>query len=283
LFGWTGYVELEEVTGRFTMDHNYGNAYDIDAHVAEIYDQSETDLDDVNFIRSLIENSVSLKILEPFCGTGRILIPLALDGHHVTGIDQSAGMLKRFRQKILGLPVEAQKKIDFVEADVLCEKWPRGFDLVILGCNCFYELATPEEQETCIAQAYRSLDCGGCLFIDGDHMEGELAAAWQNLGVLQPSLSGKCVDGTTVESTRATIWFDAPQRLARFLRRTRVTLPDGKVIDQEYIQQKHPVSKGEVQSWLERCGFSIEGIFGRHDGAPYTDTTPRAIFWARRN
>jgi SAM-dependent methyltransferase len=265
------------------MDRNHINAYDTDAHVAEIYDQSETGLDDVNFIRRLIRDFGSLKILEPFCGTGRILIPLALEGHTVTGMDQSAGMLNRLHQKIQGLSLETQKRIDRIQADVLCEQWPRGFDLVILGCNCFYELATPGEQEKCIAQAYQSLNCGGHLFIDGDHMEGELATSWQDIGVVRPSLSGKCTDGTTVESTRATIWFDAPQRLVRFRRRTRVTLPDGKAIEQEYIQQKHPVSKDEVQSWLEMCGFRIEDVYGNYDGAPYADMSARAIFWARRN
>lgn len=280
--GGTGHVELEEVV-RFSMDHNLINAYDADLHVAEIYDQQETELNDVEFICGLIGKFGPVKILEPFCGTGRILIPLALAGHAVTGMDQSISMLSRLRQKTLELPVEVQQRIDFARTDVLLEEWSCGFDLVILGCNCFYELATPKEQEKCIAQAYQSLNPGGYLFIDSDHMEGELAPAWQWVGIVEPALSGKCMDGTIVESTREAIWVDVPQRLARFRRCTKVTLPDGNIIEQEYIQQKHPVSKSEVQGWLEKYGFEFEGIYGDHDGAPYTDTSPRAIFWARRN
>ncbi len=251
--------------------------------MAEMYDQCETELDDVAFIRGLIRGFGPLKILEPFCGTGRILIPLALDGHDIIGMDQSAGMLGRARQRIQGLPPKTQKMINLSQTDVLCEKWPRGFDLVILGCNCFYELATPEEQEKCIAQAFQSLNPGGCLFIDNNHMEGELAASWQHIGVVELSLSGECADGTIMESTRETIWFDAPQRLARFRRRTKVTRPDGNVLEQEYIQQKHPVSKDEVQGWLEMYGFRIEEVYGNYDGTRYADASPRAIFWARRN
>ncbi|HET9915028.1 MAG TPA: class I SAM-dependent methyltransferase [Anaerolineales bacterium] len=261
------------------MDHNTINAYDADLHMAEIYDQYETKLDDVGFIRSLIINLGPLKILEPFCGTGRILIPLALDSYEVVGMDRSVGMLNRARQKIQGLPLEAQERIDLVQMEVLCDEWPRGFDLVILGSNCFYELATPGEQKTCIAQAFRSLNPGGCLFVDNDHMEDELAASWRQIGAVEPSLSGKCTDGTIVESTRETIWFDAPQRLVRFRRCTKVTLPDGNVVEQEYVQQKHPVSKDEVQGWLEKYGFRIEGVYGNYDGARYADTSPRAIFW----
>jgi len=197
-------------------------------------------------------------------------------------MDQSAAMLGRARQKIQKLPPDVQERIRLAELDVLPNEWPAGFDLVVLGCNCFYELAAPEEQECCIVQAFRSLKPGGCLFIDNDHMEGELAAAWQDLGVIQPSLSGRCADGAVVESTRETIWSDAPGRLVRFRRRTKIVLPDGDVIEQEAIQQKHPVSKAEVQGWLEKQGFAIEAIYGDYHGGEYTDAAPRAIFWARR-
>jgi SAM-dependent methyltransferase len=71
--------------------------YDIEPHIAEIYDQSETYTDDVKLIRKLINGRGPLRILEPFCGTGRILIPLALDGHETVGLDQAKGMLSRAR------------------------------------------------------------------------------------------------------------------------------------------------------------------------------------------
>ncbi|HEX5942312.1 MAG TPA: hypothetical protein VFY66_08535, partial [Anaerolineales bacterium] len=154
---------------------------------------------------------------------------------------------------------------------------------VILGCNCFYELATADEQEKCIAQAFQSLKPGGHLFLDNDHMEGDLSASWQNIGVVEPSFCGKCLDGTAVENTRETLWFDVTHRLARFRRRIKVTFPNGSAVEQEYIQQKHPVGKREIQDWLEKHGFAIDGIYGNHDGAPYTDASPRAIFWARRS
>ena len=50
--------------------------YDVDAHVAEIYDQLETKTADVDLIRRLVGPGNRLRILEPFCGTGRVLIPL---------------------------------------------------------------------------------------------------------------------------------------------------------------------------------------------------------------
>jgi SAM-dependent methyltransferase len=262
---------------------NYTNAYDTDFHMAEIYDQYETGQADVDLLRRLIGSPGPMKILEPFCGTGRILIPLALDGHTVHGMDQSRGMLDLLRQKIQDVSPEAKKRISLAQVDALHGDWPVGFDLVILGCNCFYELATTDEQEKCIVQAYQSLNPGGHLFLDNDHMEGELAPSWQHAGVVELSLCGKCSDGTVVENTRETIWFDAPHRLARFRRRTRVTLPGGTILEQEFIQQKHPVSELEVRGWLKKNGFVMDGTYGNHDRATYTAESPRAIFWARRS
>jgi SAM-dependent methyltransferase len=261
---------------------NNASMYDVAPQIAEIYDRVETDTADVELIHRLIGNQRPIRILEPFCGTGRILIPLALAGHNLVGLDQAAGMLARARTKIAQLGEEYQRNTTLIEANVLDGNWPARFELVILGGNCFYELATPEEQEKCIRNAFAVLDSGGRIYIDNDHMEDGLDESWQVSGVRPGFPSGKCKDGSVVETTTETIWFDIPNRLARFRRCTKVTFPDGSRIEKEYLQQKHPVSAGEVRTWLEKRGFIIEQFYGDHDGKPYTDKSDRAIFWARK-
>lgn len=265
------------------MSDNTTNMYDIDPHIAEIYDQSETYTDDVEFIRTLISGRGQLRILEPFCGTGRILIPLGLDGHDLVGLDQAQGMLDRARTKINWLPEEAQRRITLAQADVTSEDRPRGFDLVIFGGNCFYELATLEEQERCIISAASSLKAGGYIYLDNDHMEGDLDGSWRKGSLSQGFPTGTCADGTRVESSLETIWYDVPGRLVRFRRYTTITFPGGRTIKKAYIQQKHPVSAVEVQQWLETHGFTVERRSGDRSGSPYTETSSRAIFWAKKN
>jgi SAM-dependent methyltransferase len=264
------------------VDHNATNMYDVEPHIAEIYDQIETYTDDIELIRRLIGERGPLRILEPFCGTGRILTPLALDGHALVGLDQAQGMLARARVKIALLPAEVQARITLSEADVTSAEWPQSFDLVILGGNCFYELATPQEQEKCIISAAASLHPGGYVYVDNSHMEGDLDESWRSPGVSQGFPMGTCADGTRVASTKETIWYDVPHRLVRFRRGTTVTLPDGNTIRKEYVQQKHPVSTVEVQMWLEAHGFLVEQMYGDRAGNPYTEAADRAIFWARR-
>ncbi len=264
------------------MSYNATNMYDIEPHIAEIYDQIETYTDDVELIRRLMGRRGPLRILEPFCGTGRILIPLALDGHELVGLDQAQGMLARAQAKIALLPAEVQARITLSEADVTSAEWPQGFDLVILGGNCFYELATPQEQEQCLVSTAASLNPGGHVYVDNDHMEGDLDKSWRRPGVSQGFPTGTCADGTRVESTTETIWYDAPLRLVRSRRCTTVTLPDGSTIRKEYVQQKHPVSAVEVQTWLETHGFLVERMYGDRAGSSYTETSYRAIFWAKK-
>jgi SAM-dependent methyltransferase len=264
------------------MSYNATNMYDVEPHIAEIYDQIETYTDDVELIRRLMGRRGPLRILELFCGTGRILIPLALDGHALVGLDQAQGMLARAGTKIALLPAEVRARITLTEADVTSAEWPQGFDLVILGGNCFYELATPQEQEQCIVSAAASLHPGGYVYVDNNHMEGALDESWQKSGGGQAFPTGTCADGTRVASTTETIWYDVPLRLVRFRRCTTVTLPDGSTIRKEDVQQKHPVSAVEVQTWLETHGFLVERMYGDRAGSPYTETASRAIFWARR-
>ena len=113
-------------------------------------------------------------------------------------------------------------------------------------------------------------------------MEGDLDESWREPGVSQRGLNGTCADGTRVESTAETIWYDAPRRLIKFRRRTRVTLPGGRVVEQECVQQKHPPSTGEVRGWLEAHGFEVEHLYGDRAGNPYAESSKRAIFWARK-
>jgi hypothetical protein len=113
-------------------------------------------------------------------------------------------------------------------------------------------------------------------------MEGDLDESWQKPGLRQGFPTGTCADGTRIESTTETVWYDVSRRLAKFRRCTKVTLPDGSIVGQEYVQQKHPVSAVEVRMWLEIHGFTVERTFGDRAGNSYTETSARAIFWARK-
>ena len=256
--------------------------YELEPHIAELYDRSQNFSDDVELIRKLIDGRQKLNVLEPFCGTGRILIPLARDGHSVVGIDCANAMLDGARAKCRELAAGSSGTVSLVQADATSAAWPHGFDLVVLGGNCLYELATPEEQEACIQAASNALEPGGHLYLDNDDMEGDLHTSWVRPGVTSCFPTGVCADGTRFTSTWETTGFDVHKRLVTLRRRTTVDKTDGTTVSFENIQQKHPLSRTEAAGWLKQGGFVVEKLFGDRLGRPYTEKSGRAIFWARK-
>ena len=264
------------------MNPSEFRAYDIDDCITEIYDQIETQREDICVLRSLIGGEGRLRILEPFCGNGRILIPLAEDGHEMVGMDKSEPMLASASRKIGKLPEDVQERITLVQADVTTDPWPDGFSLVILGANCFYELPTRETQEHCIRAARTSLEVGGHLYLDNNHMEGDLDPSWRKRLVEENRFpTGTCSDGTQVKGTAETVWYDVPERLVRIRRTVEIRAPDGEIRRKEWVEQKHPPSTAEMQDWLEKHGFVVEHLWGDRKPSLYTDESGRAIFWCR--
>ena len=176
-----------------------------------------------------------------------------------------------------------RRRVTFRRADVIEDEWPNGFDVVLLAANCLYELATAQEQEHCIKCAAEALVPGGHLYLDNDHMEGELDPSWCRSGIRQNVFpTGICADGTRVWDSSEVIWYDKACRLIRFRRTVTIETPDGQVSKQEWTQQKHPPSTDEMMGWLERHGFEIKRLWGNRNREPYTDSSPRAVFWARK-
>jgi SAM-dependent methyltransferase len=253
-----------------------------DEHVAELYDRQEANDADVALLRRFLPAGRSLRILEPFCGSGRILIRLAQDGHQLVGLDNAAAMLVRARAKVKRLDLATRQRIDLRRADVTDAPWPEGFDVIILAGNCLYELPTPDAQRQCVQRASMALRPGGYVYVDNDHMEGPLPASWCDPSPAPAFPTGRCADGTHLESTMRTVGHDAERRLARFRRDTRIISPGGRVTVHSFEQQKHPVSATEVQEWLQASGFAPIACFGDWSGARYRPDSPRAIFWARK-
>lgn len=106
--------------------------HDATKHTAELYY--------ANIYLKVIEEQLSghgtLKILDAGCGTGRILIPLAKKGHHLTGIDYHRDTIKVLAKNTREGGVEAR----LIDGDVKAEikKIPdESFDAV-LAIECLY-------------------------------------------------------------------------------------------------------------------------------------------------
>ena len=76
--------------------------------------------------------------------------------------------------------------------------------------------------------------------------------------------------------------YDAESRINTFIRRFEMVLADGSNLVQEIPSEKHFASLEQIHKWLAESGFVIEQEYGDYKGNSISDTTHRAIIWARK-
>ncbi len=91
------------------------------------------------------------RVLEFAIGTGRVAIPLRERGIEVTGIELSAAMIARLRQKV------DEGTIPVVLGDMATARAPDRYALVFLVFNGLSNLLTQAEQVACFRNAARHL------------------------------------------------------------------------------------------------------------------------------
>ena len=259
--------------------YKYSTDYD-DHLLAELYDLSETYTDDVDLLRQLITRSGPLKILECFSGTGRILRPLAQDGHVITGIELAEAMQARAKLKLSKLGKEIRQRVELKTQDVLVGNWGTGYDLVIIGANSFYELSSANAQEKCIRFAWEALKPGGFIYVDNNDYKNN----WANgpFGREQIIFEGTGTNGVFGRFTVKSVSFDTLNEVLEIERTWFNRAPGGTETIVQYRGKKHPVRAAEVEAWLLKHGFTILQLFGDRRGNPYTPESNRAIFWAQK-
>ena len=106
---------------------------------------------------SLADPVQGVKALDVCCGTGDIALSLAQKGANVTGVDFSAGMLAKARQRTC-----AQAKASFIEADAMNLPFSdQSFDLVTIA----YGLRNLTDFEAGLCELNRVLKPQGRLLI----------------------------------------------------------------------------------------------------------------------
>mgnify|MGYP001574878948 FL=1 len=150
--------------------------YDLDAGSREHYeDPALYDFEyrrrraDVNHYRRLARELPGVAggpILELGCGTGRLLAPLARDGHRVVGLDLSPAMLRRAQARVARLGSTARRRAVLVCADMRSFAFTRRFPLVVCAFNAFQHLYSRTDVSACLAGVKEHLEIGGRFALD---------------------------------------------------------------------------------------------------------------------
>ncbi|WP_338661198.1 class I SAM-dependent methyltransferase [Pararoseomonas sp. SCSIO 73927] len=101
-------------------------------------------------------------VLELACGTGRLSLPIAEDGHDVVGLDASREMLAAAARKAAGTGLA----LSFVQGDMRDFELRRRFGVIIISCNSLAHLTALEDLRACLTAVRRHLAPGGVLAFD---------------------------------------------------------------------------------------------------------------------
>src|SRR5438477_475778 len=184
------------------------------ARLAALYDLDTAPLEggpDVEWFSGLARRTGG-PILELGCGTGRITVPIAQDGHHIVGLDRSAAMLERAERRARRANVE----IRWVEGDMRAFSFNEAFALVFVALNSFLML-DPNDRWSCLARVREHLAPRGRVAIDVFQpdpevvvgLDGGVVDEWERVdpesarAVRKFSSSRANVDGVTQR-----IWYD---------------------------------------------------------------------------
>jgi SAM-dependent methyltransferase len=220
-------------------------------------------------------------ILELAVGSGRLAVPLALAGHHVTGVDRDPAMLERARAAA-GRARAARDRLVLVEADIVELRLPDAgtFRLGFVALNSFLLLATRGAQREALETLHRHLSPGGVAVVDVWQPDAEDLARFDGRLILEyagrPSDGGRVVtkmgsaihDPSTQTVTLTAIYDEGRpgQPAARWVRTDRLRL----------------VSADELRAMAEDVGFEVETVAGGYGLEPAGPAGERAILVAVR-
>jgi cyclopropane fatty-acyl-phospholipid synthase-like methyltransferase len=173
-------------------------------------------------------------LLSAGCGAGRYDGMLLEAGHTVLGIDQSAGMLKRARERF---PAARYEKIGLQEMD-----FREAFDGAI--CVDALEHVSPEDWPGILQGFQKALKPGGWLYFTVDRTAPEeIKASFERAQALGlPVVYGEVAD-------------QVDEIMARLQALDRPVKPED-MLDQS-VYHFHP-SLEQVRTWLEQAGLAVE-------------------------
>jgi SAM-dependent methyltransferase len=215
--------------------------------IARLYDPwSRSVTEDVSFYVAEARRVSPGPVVELGVGTGRIAVPIGVEGIRVIGVDSSPGMLEvcRERAESAGVAELVELRLGDLRAPPVTER----VELAICPFRSYLHLRTDEERLEALRAARALLVPGGRLVFDvfapGEDDIAETDGRWLER---EPEIFERAdwdtvtrtltlsVRGPTGEATMALAWLSAD----------------------------------EWQALLERAGFEVEALYGWFDRRPF--------------
>jgi SAM-dependent methyltransferase len=223
------------------------------------------------------------RTLELGCGTGRILIPTAISGCEITGLDLSPYMLKKCEDKLVKLPEEIQKRVKLIEGNMTNFETGEIYGLITIPFRPFQHLVSVEEQIACLECTYRHLTSNGLIVLDVFHPYPPRLVPDPIYEVeIEDLPETKLPDGRKLRRTSRITAFHRDQQYNDIELTYYVTQPDGR---KEKLVQSFPMRyffRYEMEHLLTLCRFTVVELYGNFNRSEFCIDSPDMIFIAKK-
>jgi SAM-dependent methyltransferase len=201
--------------------------------------------------------------LDLACGPGRCSVPLSKRGFAVTGVDSTAFLLKKAKERAR----KERVKVEWVLRDMRDFIRPDTYDLALSVFTSFGYFDDVGEDVAVLRNVFKSLRPGGAFFLD---VNGKEVLARKYL----PSSVEKLPDGSILIERR-----EIQDGWAR-IRNEWTVIRDGKA--RTFPVNINMYSGQELRDRLEGSGFVAVKLYGGLDREPYDVKARRLIAVARK-
>jgi len=248
----------------------------VDAQLAQLYDVFPFDGDLPLYLE--LAKQEGGRVLEVACGSGRVAVPLARAGHHVTGIDASPHMLALAQAKL----EKAQTSATLEQADMRTFHVDGEFDLAIIAVKSFAYLTEPADQLATLERIAAHLRPDGLFAIDFLHPNPD----WIKLpnGAMRDDLLAHSAEhGFTLSRVESVVRTELSRQVRVIRSRYEAVDDRGSVIARRFVEWPYRwTHRFEAEHLLARAGFDVEALYGGYEREAFTDQSSTMLFLARK-
>lgn len=215
-------------------------------------------------------------IIDVACGTGRVTIPLAKNGHQLLGIDVHQGMLKEAGEKAGKLDIQ----IDWIKQD--CTKLELNVmsRFIYSVGNSFQHFLTNEAQDGLLASVNQHLEMDGILILNTrfpsveELLQPPTEKYWRTY---RDDETQHTVDLYTIST------YDSLQQIQHYETIRKYKNADGKMIEEKStnISLRYVFPK-EMERLLHAHGFEIIHLYSDWNETPLTNDAYEMICVCRK-
>jgi SAM-dependent methyltransferase len=245
--------------------------------VARLYDYEQKDfVKDIPFYLEYAKKCRG-EVLELGCGTGRVLLPITEAGIKVTGIDASQEMLDVAQKKV---DKKIRRYVTLIQADMASLELAKKFSLIFIAFRSFQCLLTKEKQISCLRSIWKHLRDDGIFILDLFAPKHDLLAQVER----KLELTAFHDDENGVDVTRrCEDIYDLAKQTLHEDRFYEWTDKSGKSYCQKWSFDLSYLFRYETELLLEKCGFTVEKVYGDFDKSPYDYYSGEQIFVAGKS